>query len=336
MSEISVAVQSGLGQLRISMRRLLSISLGGLGFTSSTFTIQAQAEPQEIFHGIPFHTISTNLGPINISDIPGEKPAILFWPSVLSDASIYSGQVNAFRGQHRLVLIQPPGFGSPAPDRIFSMAECAEAVVEVMNSLGIDRATLVGTSWGGLVAVNVAARHAERVNALVLFSTPFTFPQGSPGLKERFMIWGARIMGNSTIFINGVADAFVTEKTRNDNGSSLKLWRDQLGTFEKQGMSMALRSVMIERQSEVYLLPLIKAKTVVVVGSEDTSVPVAIYRDGAEKIPGAEFVILNGASHIISVDTPREATKIIEQMLAEKPWDENIQKSIREPWLAIK
>ena len=300
-----------------TMNRNRSLSMLVIGIFAILTPMLAQGDPIELFHGVATSKISTSLGTLNVYDIPGNKSTIIFWPSVLSDASIYSEQVNALRGRYRLVLIQPFGFGSSAPDRVFSIAECAQAMLEVMNALGIDRATLVGTSWGGLVAADVAAKHAERVEGLVLFSTPFSMPKGSPGMKERFMVWGARIMGKSGVFIDGVADAFFAEQTRKENSKSIQMWRNEFETFDKSGMATTLRSVMIERESAEALLPLIKARTVVVAGSEDHSVPDTIYRDGAHMISGAKFVMLSGASHIVSIDAPQKALEIIEGMMAE-------------------
>jgi pimeloyl-ACP methyl ester carboxylesterase len=67
-----------------------------------------------------------------------------------------------------------PGFGASAPLPAATIETWAAAVHELLDALGIERATVVGHHTGGSIAVEVAATHPERVTALVLSSTSLT------------------------------------------------------------------------------------------------------------------------------------------------------------------
>ncbi|MBJ7457200.1 MAG: alpha/beta hydrolase [Thermoleophilia bacterium] len=75
-----------------------------------------------------------------------------------------------------------PGFGRTAADGPWSTRRVAGAVEEVLERRGLGRVVVVGHSWGCHVAALLAARHPERVGALVLLSPSFDrAPGGAPG-----------------------------------------------------------------------------------------------------------------------------------------------------------
>ena len=66
-----------------------------------------------------------------------------------------------------LVAPDRPGYGAN-PKPAVGFFGNARFVVEMMDALGVESATLVGHSWGGGIALRVAQQHPERVDALVL------------------------------------------------------------------------------------------------------------------------------------------------------------------------
>jgi pimeloyl-ACP methyl ester carboxylesterase len=77
--------------------------------------------------------------------------------------------------RHRAIAMDTLGFGDSARGvGAVSIERWAQVAVELLDHLGIERAHLVGHHTGGVIAVELAASHPERVAALVLSSTPFT------------------------------------------------------------------------------------------------------------------------------------------------------------------
>jgi len=80
-------------------------------------------------------------------------------------------------GQHyRAIAMDTLGFGDSArsADGKVSIERWATVAVDLLDHLGIERAHVVGHHTGGVIAVEIAASHPERVAGLVLSSTPFT------------------------------------------------------------------------------------------------------------------------------------------------------------------
>ena len=90
----------------------------------------------------------------------------------LQDMNLALGERLA--AHHRLVLIDRPGFGFSARKARECSSPADQAVVlrDVLDKLGIDRAILVGHSWGGTMALTFALDFPQRVAGLVLIAAP--------------------------------------------------------------------------------------------------------------------------------------------------------------------
>jgi pimeloyl-ACP methyl ester carboxylesterase len=99
-------------------------------------------------------------------------PALLYWDG-LGGTGLHANEIGPILAEEyglHVVAPDPPGHGaSPAGDPdSFRPTRLAEAGVELLDELGIDRAAFLGFSWGGRVGVWLAARFPERVTALAL------------------------------------------------------------------------------------------------------------------------------------------------------------------------
>ncbi len=76
-------------------------------------------------------------------------------------------------GQHRVIAMDTPGYGGSDPPPTHSIEAYAEAVLALVDHLELKRTAVMGHHTGGVIAVEVAARAQERVDRLVLSSTPY-------------------------------------------------------------------------------------------------------------------------------------------------------------------
>ena len=91
---------------------------------------------------------------------------------------------------HRVLLFELPGWGDEPNDRSQSLADLANTVVAAMDALGLERPHLMGTSFGGAVALHVALDHPGKVASVVL-EAPAAFRVGSvppPSMSPEQMI----------------------------------------------------------------------------------------------------------------------------------------------------
>lgn len=109
----------------------------------------------------------------------GEGPPLVLLHGGLLTIELGFGDVlPALAERHKVVAIELQGHGRTADcDRPLSLERLADDVAHVLTEVDVDRADVVGFSLGGLVTVELARRHPERVHRLVVASIP-TRPDG--------------------------------------------------------------------------------------------------------------------------------------------------------------
>lgn len=105
---------------------------------------------------------------------PSAPPVLLLHQTPRSWAE-YRGVLPLIGARYRALAMDTAGFGdSDALPEPASIEAWAGAAVRLLDALGIAQAHVVGHHTGGVIAVELAARHAPRVRSLVLSSTPYT------------------------------------------------------------------------------------------------------------------------------------------------------------------
>jgi pimeloyl-ACP methyl ester carboxylesterase len=102
------------------------------------------------------------------------KPTVIFIHGVVHDHSVWILQTRylAHHGFNVLAL-DLPGHGRSAGEAPSSVEEAAGFVAALLDAAGVQRAALVGHSWGSLIALEAAAQRKERVTHLVLVGTAY-------------------------------------------------------------------------------------------------------------------------------------------------------------------
>jgi len=93
--------------------------------------------------------VETNLGKICIRR-SGKGVPMIFWPSLMMDATMWDAQAGHFQDRNRVVCIDSPGHGQSEPlTSTFTMEDCARCLNNIMDTLDLEKAILIGNYWGG-------------------------------------------------------------------------------------------------------------------------------------------------------------------------------------------
>lgn len=262
--------------------------------------------------------VETVLGRIRLR-VGGEGPAMVCWPSLLMDGTLWNAQAAYFADRFRVVLVDPPGHGGSSPlTRPFSFTECAQVVVQLLDALGIDRAHLVGNSWGGMIGGTFAALHPDRVERAVLMNAT-----ASPaGLRQKVeygvLVRAAQLLGGMRgPLVGPVRDAFLGPTSTRDRPSVVAFVNDLARRAQVESVRHAVTSVVPRRPDQRELFGAIKAPVLVVAGREDATFPVAETRAMADAIPGARFAVLEKTAHLAALENPVEVNALIEDFLGQ-------------------
>jgi len=102
-------------------------------------------------------------------------PAVLLLHQSPRSWAEYHAVLPLLGARYRAIAMDTAGFGASDPlPGAPSIEVWAGAAVQLLDALGLARAHVVGHHTGGVIAAELAARHGDRVGALVLSSTPFT------------------------------------------------------------------------------------------------------------------------------------------------------------------
>ncbi|MBK6568302.1 alpha/beta fold hydrolase [Candidatus Aalborgicola defluviihabitans] len=112
------------------------------------------------------------------------KPTVVFIHGVLNDHSVWILQSRYLANHgYNVLAVDLPGHCRSAGEAPSSVEEAADFIAALLDAAGVQKAALVGHSWGSLIALEAAARLKERVTHLVLVGTAFPM-KVSPMLIE--------------------------------------------------------------------------------------------------------------------------------------------------------
>jgi pimeloyl-ACP methyl ester carboxylesterase len=197
------------------------------------------------------------------------------------------------------LAIHLPGFGpTAAPDAVWGTDDYARVVADAIEPIG--PVVLVGHSFGGRVAVRLAASRPDLVSALVLTGAPLVrlTPPSTPALSFRI----ARALNRM-----GVIPDRVLESRRKRSGSA-----------DYNSAQGVMRDILVKTVNENYDADLarITAPTWLVWGEHDTAAPTAAGKVAAERIRGARWSVVAGEAHLLTPKLDVAVRAAVEEALA--------------------
>ncbi len=227
-------------------------------------------------------------------DDEGEGPAVVLLHGLTATRRyVVMGSKSLPRSGHRVIAYDARGHGesepAPAPDAYGY--ECLAAdLLDVLDSLGVERAVLAGASMGAHTALRVALEEPDLVAGLVLI-TPAFHPDHPPGLERWDRLSEALRSGGADAFVEAYGDAEHLDERYRD--TVLKVVRQRLGRHEHpEAVADALRCVPRSKPFDsLDVLDGIAAPTIVVPSRDeaDPGHPYEVGEEYARRMPNAEL-----------------------------------------------
>jgi pimeloyl-ACP methyl ester carboxylesterase len=185
--------------------------------------------------------------------------------------------------RYRMIAFEAPGFGaSPVNDRSGSAKELAASLAQAIANLGIDRYNLMGTSFGGRLALWWATQFPERLSALVLVAPAAIRPADGDG--------DAPPAGAAALY------AHPERQPRLPPPDPAILAKQAALVQRLRGPA---RDPELEGQFATLTMP-----TLVLFGTSDRVIPSEMGRFYRELLPNCHFVLVYDAGHAIDADRP--------------------------------
>ena len=263
--------------------------------------------------------VDTSLGrvAVTVRDGGSAEHAIVMWPSLLMDHTLWTAQVEHFAGRFTTVAVDPPGHGrSDRLTRTFTFDECAEVLRAILDELGLERAHLLGNSWGAMIGGTFAARHPDRIGCAVLMNGTASAPPGRQRFEYGALLAVAGLLrGIRPPLTRSVVRAFLGPTSLRERPAAVRHVLAAARAVDVGSVSYAIRSVVPMRPDQTDLFATIRTPVLVVAGREDTTFRLPEVRRMAEAIPGAEFQVLDGAAHLVALEVPDVVNKLAEDYI---------------------
>jgi pimeloyl-ACP methyl ester carboxylesterase len=195
----------------------------------------------------------------------------------------------------RVIAFEVPGFGeSPENQRSGSMPELARSLTRAVTALGLDRVNLMGTSFGGTLALWLAVQHPDRLDALVLESPAAIRPESHmrPHLPPEQLA--------------------LLLYAHPERQPPLRL--DPAVQAKQEALVARLRAPNRDADLEGHLAGL-QIPTLVLFGTLDRMIPPEMGHLYREKLGNGHFVLVYDAAHEIGADRPEAFTSLVSDFL---------------------
>ncbi|MBB4689186.1 alpha/beta fold hydrolase [Amycolatopsis jiangsuensis] len=225
--------------------------------------------------------------------------------------SNFGGNLAAF-GDHRNIVVDLPGWGaSPRPETAEPLIfHAAEQVCRTMTSLGIERAHLVGNSYGGGVAMRIATRYPERVDRLVLMAPGGVLPADAPpwpvGLERLFGYMAADEPSREAMA------EFVRLMVYDETLATAELIDERYESSLRVHPELPIPPNFGDLTPD---LSRIDAPTLLVWGREDQTVPLTWAPKLLAGIPNAELRVLPHCRHWVQYERAPEFNHLVREFL---------------------
>jgi 3-oxoadipate enol-lactonase len=197
-------------------------------------------------------------------------------------------------------------FASPGP---YTMTDLGDDCVQLLDALGIEKAHVMGISYGGALALNVAVRHPDRVQTLIVGAAPVT-SAGGPEFREKLLSLApaerAEALLKAAISDEGQRDADMMALARKlISGSYMGAGSHRMRAMASHDVSEHLGSVT--------------APTLLIFGSEDPLVPPENGQLLATGIPNSELVVIEGARHGLASEFRERVAHLVSDFVLAHP-----------------
>ena len=234
---------------------------------------------------------------------PEQAPVLLFASSLGTTHEMWDPQAAALADEFRVLRYDHRGHGgSPVPPGPYSIDDLAGDALALLDELGVERATFVGLSIGGAVAITAALRAPHRFERLVLCSTAARFPPPEQ--------WHERAATVRADGVEAVADGALGRWLTPEAPAELReQLRAMLVSTPREGYAAcceALAGYDARGRLGELTMPI-----TAIAGADDPTTPPPALQAIVDDVPNGRLHVIERARHISNVERPEEFTRVL-------------------------
>ena len=245
------------------------------------------------------------------------EPAIVLLAGFPLTRDIWIQNARTLVASHRVIAPDLRGAGaSSVPPGPYLMEAMAGDVAAVLDALGIERATIVGHSLGGYVALAFARMYAERVERLALVCSRAAADTPERARWRNELADRAEATGSVGEIVDAVIPTLFAPQTARLHPELERSAREIAGRNDVRGLAALLRGMALRDPADD-IAPDLDMPVLVVAGAEDRVVAPAESAAMAALFPNARLEMFEATGHMPMLEEPERLGRVLLEFLAD-------------------
>ena len=244
----------------------------------------------------------------------GRGPSLVLLQGFVGDArSTWSHQIDHLSDEYTVVAWDAPGAGGSAdPPESFRMPDFADCLARFVDALELAPAHVVGLSFGGVLALELASRHRAVTTSLALAGAYAGWAGSFPSdlVEQRLAMCLRSAELGPSAFADAMVPSMFSATVAPDRAASFAA---SVARFHPSGFRTMARASAERDQRD--LLPAIDVPVLLLYGDEDSRAPLPVATALHAALPNSTLVVLRGVGHVSSVEAPERFTDELRQFL---------------------
>jgi 3-oxoadipate enol-lactonase len=248
--------------------------------------------------------INTNLGKIAVYPklVDSDKTPIIFLHGVYFDHHLWDEVIDSIQDRTTYSVDMPfHGLSKEITKIDWSLNDCAEMLLEILDSLKIAKVIAVGHSWGSMTILRAASKQPERFESVLLCNMPFLAATKKQkitfGLQHSMLIF-------RNFYTKQAAKALFGKTSLKENPSLVDHLKRSMDLLSNALIKHTDKAIIAEAEDASELIKNLKVRALALKGIEDY-VPAP---------PSIETIVIGGG-HISPLEQPEEVVSLVKRLL---------------------
>jgi len=230
------------------------------------------------------------------------KESLIMIPGTLCDASLFKHQVSGLAD-----IANPQVVSNSSSD---DLGEVAANILQEING----NFSIMGLSYGGIIAFEMWRQARQRINKLILMNTNHKKPsETTRANQQRFL--GMSALGEfREITTDFLKDAMLYDEHAEDAALRKTILQMALNTGHDNFFKQI--KAQLNRPDSIPDLPNIKCPTLIITGKQDKVCTPKIHQEMAQLIPNSTIKLIEKCGHLSTLEQPKEVNRIIREWWA--------------------
>jgi 3-oxoadipate enol-lactonase len=248
--------------------------------------------------------INTKIGKIAIytKEVQTSEYPIIFLHGVYFDHHLWNNHIKEIK-DHTVITVDMPLHGSSRNNikANWTLTDCSNMLIEILDSLKISKVIAVGHSWGSMTILRAAHKYPERFSSIGLCNMPFQAAskkqRATFGLQHSMLVF-------RNFYTKQAAKALFGKTSLNENPSLIEQLKKPMSVLSNKQIKQIDKAVILNAEDATELIQNLKVKAISLKGEEDY-VPTP---------PRIETIVIVGG-HISPLENPKEVLNLINRII---------------------